>query len=903
MTVEQFKTSFPTESAKNKLLEAGDFTVDECTLILSDGEELDITNVLLEVQLYESIDTPAVTGTISFANTDGLSNSGPIIGQEFLKLKIRTPTFTEEKNIIDFTKNVLHVTNVTFSKMGNNAELLLLDVTTPELVRNHKNIVSRSVEGTYSDFVRDLLQNDLESTKTLDIEEAAGIRRYVFPRSKPFDLIKNFRRKAVSAADAQTPSATYVFFENFRGYHFKTLEKIYQQEPVMTFYESSFGASTVAAEQKTGLASEGISERIEKDLSTIKSATIVNAKDTLKNITLGALSSELTTFDVVTKQFNDGNGPETPFVYNYFDERKNEKHINYFDLNEKKERQAEDNPIYSEVTSEGKRISDSVPVHFLSFTATVPNGGGSGQTITRTTTTTPAQRRENRINPDDDPTSSADEGYLGSSSGKNGRLDTKNLLPIGRNHFLRADAGRAYLAMVAAAAKDNIKWSITDSYRPYNVQVRLAKQKGLYNVPAPGPGPYPAGNKIGLAARPGTSKHGWGLAVDLGGGAQSKGTPQNNWLVNNAGRFGFKTIPREPWHWQYEGGVNIPTTEPLVVDQTDNILPGARNEEEFVVQQTVERRDALHDGPVPFQPVKTDEWLQRRRSFFINLYAGIGLNLRVNGNTKVGAGDIVIVNLSSPLSNDQKQEDNKNRYYRGNFLVTKIQHTFKMSDDKHEMQMTVMKDSMESPLPGGANDEPKSTQQGNPEQSGGRERGTPAERRAGRTSTVVAGTPSRSQQEMIEKFENDPEFQAAWRRLKKKRPQVDKAEFYRVIYGESRGDHTIRNKTSGTVGLFQFTRGTAKGLGTSVEEIGRMTPAQQVDVYSDYLKSYKGGGVGSLSVYGAAPSFAHRSDDTVVYKVGSKAWKINKAYRPADNGPITVGSLKNFLVHGKKYAS
>jgi hypothetical protein len=55
-------------------------------------------------------------------------------------------------------------------------------------------------------------------------------------------------------------------------------------------------------------------------------------------------------------------------------------------------------------------------------------------------------------------------------------------------------------------------------------------------------------------------------------------------------------------------------------------------------------------------------------------------------------------------------------------------------------------------------------------------------------------------------------------------------------------------------------------------------------------------------VYGAAPSFAHRSDDTVVYKVGSEAWKINKAYRPADNGPITVGSLKRYLT-SKKYSA
>ncbi len=867
----------------NDLKRAGDFTVDDCRLTLSSGVELDISGVLLEVQLYEDIDTPSVTGTVSFVNTDGLSNRGPIIGQEYLKLKIRTPTFTKEENIIDFTENVLHVTNVTVSQVGNKGELILMNVITSEAVRNQGAVVSRSVEGTYDQFVRALLENDLKCTKKLDIERTEGVRKYVLPNNtNPFDLIKIFRRKAVSAA---TNSPTYVFFENFRGYHFKTLEKMYGQEPVMTYLESSFGADFGDKDQ------ENPKKRLERELSTIQAASIINRKDTLVNMSLGALSSELTTFDVVTKQFNGGNGPETPFVYNYFDDRKNEKHINDFD-----KESTGDNPIYSEVTSENKRISDSNHVDFLSFTATVPNGSGSGQTITGTPT--PAQRRENRSNP------SADEGYLGpeagSSTGENGKLSTTNLLPIGRNHFLRADAGRAYLAMVAAAAKDNIKWSITDSYRPYNVQVRLAREKGLYGVSAPN-GTYPAGNKVGLAARPGTSKHGWGLAVDLGGGANRKGTPQNNWLVNNAGRFGFKTIPREAWHWQYEGGVNIPTTEPLVADQTQNILPGANNEEEFVVQQTSAQRDALHEGDGSYEPVKTDEWLQRRRSFMVNLHSGIGLNLRVNGTTKVSAGDIVIVNLRSPLIDKGEKADPKDRYFRGNFLVTKIEHTFKVANSKHEMQMTVMKDSMESPLPGGVNEEPRSVQQGNPEQTTNDSR-TPAQRRAGRTGTVVAGTPSKSQQEMIEKFENDPEFQAAWERLKRDRPQVDKAEFYRVIYGESRGDHTIRNKSSGTVGLFQFTRGTAKGLGTSVEEIGRMTPAQQVDVYNKYLRSYKGGGVGSLSVYGAAPSFAHRSDDTVVYKVGSEAWRINKAYRPADNGPITVGSLKRYLT-SKKYAA
>jgi hypothetical protein len=126
-------------------------------------------------------------------------------------------------------------------------------------------------------------------------------------------------------------------------------------------------------------------------------------------------------------------------------------------------------------------------------------------------------------------------------TGSNGNLEQSQLISVGQgNHKLQPSAAAAYEAMVQAAKQDGISWSITDSYRPYAAQVKVAQEKGLYS-------------QGGLAARPGTSNHGWGTALDLGGGANSRGTKQNDWLMANAGRFGFSTIPREPWHWEYKG--------------------------------------------------------------------------------------------------------------------------------------------------------------------------------------------------------------------------------------------------------------------------------------------------------------------------------------------------------------
>ncbi|PRX48533.1 NlpC/P60 family protein [Prauserella shujinwangii] len=127
----------------------------------------------------------------------------------------------------------------------------------------------------------------------------------------------------------------------------------------------------------------------------------------------------------------------------------------------------------------------------------------------------------------------------------NGLIPTAALCPIGiGSHFLRCDAAQAYAALSRAyAAAFGAPLCVTDSYRTFGAQVDLYRRK-------------PA-----LAAVPGTSNHGWGLALDLCGGAQSFGTPQYRWLAANAGAFGWVNPGwaqpgrgrEEPWHWEFAG--------------------------------------------------------------------------------------------------------------------------------------------------------------------------------------------------------------------------------------------------------------------------------------------------------------------------------------------------------------
>jgi LAS superfamily LD-carboxypeptidase LdcB len=118
----------------------------------------------------------------------------------------------------------------------------------------------------------------------------------------------------------------------------------------------------------------------------------------------------------------------------------------------------------------------------------------------------------------------------------NGKIPPSALEQVGdTRHRLWAPAADSLTQMMADAKKDGVTIGITDSYRPYAEQVDLAKRKGLYS-------------QGGLAAKPGTSEHGWGMAADLDLNSKAQ-----SWMQQNAARYGFvNNVSRESWHWAYK---------------------------------------------------------------------------------------------------------------------------------------------------------------------------------------------------------------------------------------------------------------------------------------------------------------------------------------------------------------
>lgn len=113
---------------------------------------------------------------------------------------------------------------------------------------------------------------------------------------------------------------------------------------------------------------------------------------------------------------------------------------------------------------------------------------------------------------------------------ENGRIPEEALKGVGGGYMLRSDAAKSFLD---AQRQAGISFGLNSAYRTFE------SQEALYAAYVRGEG--------NLAAEPGHSDHGWGLAIDADDATQK--------FLENHPEYGWKqTVEGEPWHFEYTGG-------------------------------------------------------------------------------------------------------------------------------------------------------------------------------------------------------------------------------------------------------------------------------------------------------------------------------------------------------------
>ena len=208
---------------KNVYQFAGDYTLDGVLIVGSSGWKINVLSQIQELNIYQSLDAPYMSGNIMIADSEGVAEKLPFLGQERLLFMLQTPSHGGTINFNEYHAIIYNVETRFHSSIRE--QNLVINWTSLEHYKNIRTKISASFNGMISEIVEEILtdNNYLATNKPIKIDVTKNIRKYVIPNLNPFQTIDLLRKEAISAEE-QAPH--YLFYENPEGFHFRTLDSL-----------------------------------------------------------------------------------------------------------------------------------------------------------------------------------------------------------------------------------------------------------------------------------------------------------------------------------------------------------------------------------------------------------------------------------------------------------------------------------------------------------------------------------------------------------------------------------------------------------------------------------------------------------------------------------------------------
>lgn len=231
------------------------------------GKEEDITAMVQNLYYFENISLPSREATMLISDSGkNLIASLPIQGFEDIEITIEANDLDED---IVYNFKVFRV----FDRFSaDRVQVYKLGLISKEALINETVRIPKLLTGKPDTIVSDLLKNNLQTEKEINTDPTLFQIRFHPGKRTPFSIIRGLLAKSVAqdsknkttessggtSADGQgavadiesgaygklTGSAGYMFYENYDGYHFNSIDRLNNLEknpPVLKLYQENEG--------------------------------------------------------------------------------------------------------------------------------------------------------------------------------------------------------------------------------------------------------------------------------------------------------------------------------------------------------------------------------------------------------------------------------------------------------------------------------------------------------------------------------------------------------------------------------------------------------------------------------------------------------------------------------------
>tara|TARA_Y100001938_G_C8043298_1_gene407395 strand:+ start:32 stop:1288 length:1257 start_codon:yes stop_codon:yes gene_type:complete len=179
------------------------------------------------IDYYESLTSPSISMTVQFVDIDQMLSQEGITGGELIDVTVQVDDRLFE---IKSKKHRLMLNSVKDMVTDTNKQLATLEFISVEAIINETARVNKKFTGNVSQTIEELLINDkkgIQSPKKLDKDNAVNSYAFIGNLKRPIDVIQWLQPKTQSSKE----SFGFLFYETLDGYHFKSIEKLLEQEP------------------------------------------------------------------------------------------------------------------------------------------------------------------------------------------------------------------------------------------------------------------------------------------------------------------------------------------------------------------------------------------------------------------------------------------------------------------------------------------------------------------------------------------------------------------------------------------------------------------------------------------------------------------------------------------------
>ena len=378
------------------LQKAGEVRIEQLKLINSVDEIIDLTEFVVELNIYEDIFKNYLHGTIVLTDSRNIIDRYNIHGEEFLNVKLITPSFPDSA-VIEKTFRVFKLSDRSIVRDTNTQNFILhfisieffYDMSLPLFAPFEGNIFE--VAGRiFTDFIassRNFNVNELSSaveenptgTDLIVINETSNKVKFVSPGWSPFKCINWLATKAIPKDGI---AKNFIFFESNKNFYFCTLEGLFRNAHENKNY---FGRYFISA---SNIREDGTSQNVSRELFLAKDVEMTESTDYIKNYTNGYLGNRLVYLDVFNKEYElidydhvtnydkqfhtSGIGKEAKPVFSQDTFRNFATNISFYPKNPKLFNDYDDNISEKMGEIHGNRLSSMLELTNIKMNMTIP---------------------------------------------------------------------------------------------------------------------------------------------------------------------------------------------------------------------------------------------------------------------------------------------------------------------------------------------------------------------------------------------------------------------------------------------------------------------------------------------------------------------------------------------------